>query len=169
MGKHIHIKIIKGEYFNFIFPIFQSEFEVKSIHFPGQTHKWRLARWLQLGYEKSNEYFFQNLATALRLLIITAKDRIISNKFSLVAGAKSMYKGSVRLVDMLIGLPAMNVLPYATELADEERKFLVAELKIDEKEQEKYEKYCEEIRERLKPKSKASFVLKSNFCFIIII
>ncbi len=119
---------------------------------------------MQLGYAKSNEYFFQNLATALKLLIITAKNRIVSNRFSLTAGAKSMYRGSVRLIDMLIGLPAMCVLPYETELADEERKFLVAELTVDEKEQEKYEKYCEEIRERLKPKSTVIFkYLQVNF------
>ena len=124
------------------------------IKLKGQTHKWRLARWLQLGYEKSNEYFYQNLATALKLLIVVAKNRIISNRFSLVDGFRSIAKGSSRLLDMLIGLPALRVVPYEVELANEERKFLVADLLVDTKEQEKYEKYCEEMRERLKPNYK---------------
>ena len=150
-----------------------SEFEVNSNHFPGQTHKWRLAAWLQLGYARSNEYFFQNLSTALKLIIVTAKNRIASNKFSMLEGARSIYRGTVRLVDMLIGLPAMRVLPYDTELADEERKFLIAELRVDVRfeinfnlfhlitfffylklkkpsEEEKYKVYCETMREKLK-------------------
>ncbi len=90
-----------------------------------------MARWLQLGYDGSNEYFFQNLSTALKLLIITAKNRITSNKFSMVEGIRSVYIGSVRLVDMLIGLPAMCEVSYEEELAEEERKFLVAELTVD--------------------------------------
>ena len=49
----------------------------------------------------------------------------------MVEGIRSVYTGSVRLVDMLIGLPAMRVVPYDEKLAEEERKFLVAELTVD--------------------------------------
>jgi hypothetical protein len=34
--------------------LLHSDFEAKNINFPGQTYKWRLARWLQLGYPKSS-------------------------------------------------------------------------------------------------------------------
>lgn len=36
-------------------------FEVESAHFPGKTHKWVLARWLQKGYSLSNKTLFSVL------------------------------------------------------------------------------------------------------------
>ena len=94
-------------------------------------HKWRLALWLQLGYEKSMDYFYQNLSTSLKLLIQIAKVRLVSKQFSILEVFKSIYKGTVRLLDILIGLPSMITLDYKSKLIDEERIFLVAELNVD--------------------------------------
>ena len=126
-----------------------------------------------MGYEKSIDYFNQNLAISLKLLIVIAKARLVSKQFSILEGLKSIYKGTVCLLDMLIGLPPMITWDYSSKLIDEERKFLVAELKVDvnvkltknsylltifnskskKNEQENYIKYCELMRLKLKDTS----------------
>jgi hypothetical protein len=35
------------------------EFEVNSIHFPGQQHRWRLSKLLQSGIQTANQVFFK--------------------------------------------------------------------------------------------------------------
>ena len=64
-------------------------------------------------------------------MIVTAKRRFFSKTFSLLSAFKSIRCGFVRLLDLLIGLPTMQLEWYAEDLDDENKKFLVAELKID--------------------------------------
>ncbi len=39
--------------------IYSREFEVDSIHFPGQRHRWKLSKLLQSGVQAANEKFFK--------------------------------------------------------------------------------------------------------------
>ena len=117
-------------YYVFEYTVYR-EFKVESAHFPGQSHTWCLTSWLQYGYERSNELFFKHMAKALDFLIVIAKNRLISNRFSVKNGFKSVYRSFIRMVDMVIGLPAMSKIPYGDKLVDKENKFLVAELVVD--------------------------------------
>lgn len=58
--------------------MFYSEFEVDSLNFPGQVHKWRLSEILQKGTERSRDSLLNDLSLALRFIIVTAR-----GKFSL--------------------------------------------------------------------------------------
>jgi hypothetical protein len=101
------------------------------VQFPGQIHKWRLAEWLQKGTEKNNIFFNKNLSKAIHLIIITAKSRIASDFFSLTKSLKAWKTGTTRLLDILIGLPAMKVSDYQSKMLEEEQAFLIAELIVD--------------------------------------
>lgn len=54
----------------------RGEFEVESINFPGQVHKWQLSQLLQKGTERSHDSLLSDLALALRFLIVTARGRL---------------------------------------------------------------------------------------------
>ncbi len=95
---------------------FRREFEVESIHFPGQRHRWRLSKLLQSGVQTANEklfkvrfirdinsfkYFFQELSWAVYMLIIFARDRVFSNCFSFKSTLRSWKQGFVSLIGQL--------------------------------------------------------------------
>ena len=108
-----------------------SEFEVDSMNFPGQKHKWRLHKMLQLGYERSNQGFYKDISKALYLLIVTAKRRFYAKRFSLLQSLKAWKIGITRLIDILIGIPALCVVPYNQKLTFEEESFLIEKLVVD--------------------------------------
>ncbi|ESO09434.1 hypothetical protein HELRODRAFT_168417 [Helobdella robusta] len=68
------------------------EFEVESINFPGQAHKWRLNLLLQKGFYRTHESFLDDLALALKMLIIYSKNRFESPFFSLSQSYRSLKK-----------------------------------------------------------------------------
>lgn len=98
---------------------------------PGQTHKWRLAKWLQLGYKRSNENLKNDLSIALHLLIVTAKRRFFYDVFSLLQSLYAWKRGTLRLIDILIGIPRMKVVDYEDKLLEKEIEFLVEDLQVD--------------------------------------
>ena len=97
--------------------IYCREFEVNSIHFPGQKHRWKLSRLLQSGVQNANERLFkvcsssspehqsisssQELSWALYMLIIFARDRVFSNCFSFKATLRSWKQGFVSFIGQL--------------------------------------------------------------------
>jgi hypothetical protein len=124
-----------------------SEFEVESVQFPGQKHVWRLASWLQLGSVRSNDALLDNLSTSLSLLY-NAKNRVFSDRLSIKQGVKSIYRGTTRLVDMLIGLPAFQ--DNNDESWDNEAEHLVAELTVDVRDEFKYKRFITRFKEDFK-------------------
>ncbi|CAF4754963.1 unnamed protein product, partial [Rotaria sp. Silwood2] len=104
------------------------EFEVNSIHFPGQHHRWRLSNLLQSGIQPANEVLYKELSWALYMLIMYALDRIVSNCFSFKAALRSWKHGFVSLIDALIGLPAVYSNGIDSQVEDERNKFLLIEL-----------------------------------------
>lgn len=70
------------------------EFEVPSRHFPGQTHVWRVAGWLQRGRARAREELYCHVARALALIVVVARDRLLRDEpLSVIAGAKSLLQG----------------------------------------------------------------------------
>ncbi|CAF4278016.1 unnamed protein product, partial [Rotaria sordida] len=80
------------------------EFEVNSVHFPGQHHRWRLSKLLQSGIQTANDVFYKELSWALYMLIIHARDRVTSNCFSFNATLRSWKQGFVSLIGRFIFL-----------------------------------------------------------------
>ncbi|CAF4263082.1 unnamed protein product, partial [Adineta steineri] len=121
------------------------EFEVNSIHFPGQHHRWRLSKLLQSGILTANHVFFKELSWAVYMLIIFAQDRVFSNCFSFKATLRSWKQGFVSLVDALIGLPAVYSSSIDSDVENERSKFLVTELSPHKSEKEMHEAFCAQI------------------------
>lgn len=84
---------------NYIFVFFCSEFEVDSVNFPGQVHRWRLSQLLQKGSERRRDALLGDMALALRFIIVTARARIVAPHFFSVRQAlKSLLAGTLRLI-----------------------------------------------------------------------
>lgn len=89
--------------------VFFSEFEVESLNFPGQQHKWKLSQLLQKGTERTRDSLLNDLALALRFLFVTAKGRLVSHFFSVSQALKALLVGFLRILDILIGTPSLQV------------------------------------------------------------
>lgn len=74
------------------------EFEVDSINFAGQTHRWRLSGLLQRGRDRRRDALLTDLALATRFLVVTAKARLISHCFSVSQSLKALLTGLLRLL-----------------------------------------------------------------------
>lgn len=122
-------------------------FKVPSVHFVDKYHEWKLPRWLQKGSETATYSFFGDLSKALSLIIVTAKNRFVSNKFSLLTGFKAWGTFGFDLVDILIGLPRKSVNTNALnkKLQNELQVLLVKDLKVDATEEEIYEQLCKDM------------------------
>ncbi|CAF0965041.1 unnamed protein product [Rotaria magnacalcarata] len=121
------------------------EFEVHSIHFPGQSHRWKLSKLLQSGVQPANDALFKELSWAVYMLMIFARDRVLSNCFSFKAVLRSWKAGFVSLIDALIGLPAVESAGIDLQVENERNKFLVIELSPNESEKEMHEAFCAQI------------------------
>ncbi|XP_050538538.1 uncharacterized protein LOC126903976 isoform X2 [Daktulosphaira vitifoliae] len=104
------------------------EFEVPSINFIGQIHKWRLTEWLQKGTERNRESLLDDLALALRFLLVTAKARLSSHFFSVTESLKATLNGIIKLLDIMFGVPSLQAHNLAEKLREERCRYLVAEL-----------------------------------------
>ncbi|XP_053607387.1 uncharacterized protein LOC128673516 isoform X2 [Plodia interpunctella] len=107
----------------------KGEFEVPSRHFPGQTHVWRVAPWLQRGRVRAREELYCHLARALSLVVVVARDRLLRDEpFSVISGVKSLLLGLERLLDLVIGMPSLEAQDLEKKIRDERSRYLVAEL-----------------------------------------
>lgn len=98
------------------------------MNFPGQQHKWRLSQLLQKGTERSRESLLNDLALALRFLLVTARSRIISHFFSVAQAVRALLSGLLRILDILVGVPSLQAHNLDTKIREERCKYLVAEL-----------------------------------------
>ena len=71
---------------------------MESLHFPGQTHRWQVSGWLQKGCEKAHNSLLDDVALALSLIVVTAKNRLSSPLFSLSHSLQSVWQGILMLV-----------------------------------------------------------------------
>nr|CAD7439625.1 unnamed protein product [Timema bartmani] len=106
----------------------RGEFEVESLNFPGQVHKWLLSQLLQKGTERSRDSLLNDLALALRFIIVTAKGRLVSHFFSLYQAVRSLVTGLLKLLDIIIGVPSLQAHNLETKIREERWQYLVAEL-----------------------------------------
>lgn len=104
------------------------EFDVPSLHFSGQVHKWRLSQLLQKGTLRAHDSFLSDLALAARFVVVTARARIFSHFFSVVHAAQALLDALIRLADMFIGVPALLAHNLDYKIKEERCRFLIAEL-----------------------------------------
>ncbi|XP_052740461.1 uncharacterized protein LOC112056878 [Bicyclus anynana] len=107
----------------------KGEFEVPSRHFPGQTHVWRVAGWLQRGRVRAREELYCHVARAIALVVVVSRDRLLRDEpLSLIAGAKALMEGLHRLLDLIFGLPSLEARDLDKKIREERSRYLVAEL-----------------------------------------
>ncbi|KPJ02598.1 hypothetical protein RR46_09801 [Papilio xuthus] len=113
------------------------EFEVPSRHFPGQSHVWRVAGWLQRGRARAREELYCHVARAVALLVVVARDRLLRDEpLSVIGGGKALLQGLHRLLDVLIGMPSLEARDLDKKIREERSRYLVAELICKPEDQE---------------------------------
>lgn len=104
------------------------EFDVPSLNFPGQVHKWRLSQLLQKGTFRAHDSFLSDLALAARFIVVTAKARILCHFLSVAHSVNALILGVLRLIDMVIGIPSLLAHNLDYKIKEERCRFLIAEL-----------------------------------------
>lgn len=118
------------------------EFEVDSLEFPGQKHRWILTQLLIKGKTKSHSTLLDDLANALYLMVVIARHCLIGKYFSVLQSLNGWSVGIMNLLDMFIGVPLMDTVGLEAKLQRERSRYLVAELKVPSNEEGNLEKLC---------------------------
>ncbi|XP_046659884.1 uncharacterized protein LOC124353884 isoform X2 [Homalodisca vitripennis] len=142
----------------------RGEFEVPSLNFAGQTHKWRLSGLLQKGCERSRAALLDDLALALRFVLVTARARLTSHFFSLAQAAKSLLSGTVKLLDILVGVPSLQAHNLEAKLREERCRYLVAELVCRTEFEDSLESLCGFVRRQLRRATTEKFEVEREAC-----
>ena len=140
-------------------------FDVPSANFPGKFHRWQVHNFLQKGYERSTQGLYNSLSFALRLIIVTAKNRFASNRFSVLSGLKVWKKIFVNTINLLVGLTVKVTSWNQVEAAVNFhfQKYLLAELTVDDSNKRAYTELCNKIFDFY---TKA-LLLFLFFCFVL--
>ncbi|XP_026470656.1 uncharacterized protein LOC113374909, partial [Ctenocephalides felis] len=128
----------------------RGEFEVPSLNFPDQKHKWRLSPLLQGGAARARETLDSDLALAARLLVITARERIWGSFFSIKEALKAMGRGLLKLLDLIFGVPSLQAHNLEAKIREERCRYLVAELICRSEFEGTLERLCSFIRRQLR-------------------
>ncbi|XP_046394390.1 uncharacterized protein LOC124162073 isoform X1 [Ischnura elegans] len=139
------------------------EFEVDSVNFPGQVHRWRLSQLLQKGSERRRDALLGDMALALRFIIVTARARIVAPHFFSVRQAlKSLLAGTLRLIDIVIGTPSLQAHNLDARIREERCRYLVAELVCKQEYEEDMERFCQYVQQQIRRASMEKFRLGSE-------
>ncbi|XP_075230474.1 uncharacterized protein LOC142329675 isoform X3 [Lycorma delicatula] len=136
------------------------EFEVPSLNFPGQMHKWQLSGLLQKGTERTRDSLLDDLALALRFLLVTAKARLVSHFFSVSQAVHSFIIGALKLLDIIIGVPSLLAHNLDAKLREERCRYLVAELVCRSEFEDSLELLCSFVRRQLRRAATEKFELE---------
>lgn len=104
------------------------EFDVSSINFPGQIHKWQLSAFLQKGTERTHKTLHYDLALAARFFIVSARNWIFGDTISIKLGLQSIWRGFLKIVDIIVGIPSLITHNLSGKILEERSRFLIAEL-----------------------------------------
>ncbi|CAH1129005.1 unnamed protein product [Ceutorhynchus assimilis] len=128
----------------------RGEFEVESLNFPGQQHRWKLSQLLQKGTENSRNSLLNDLALALRFIFVTARGRLFDHFFSVKQAAKALIAGLLRILDLLVGIPSLQAHNLDAKIREERSKYLVAELVCRAENEDALEILCSYIKKQLR-------------------
>ncbi|XP_045212309.2 uncharacterized protein LOC123563530 [Mercenaria mercenaria] len=125
----------------------KGEFEVPSVNFPGQVHRWKLSQLLQKGSDIAHDSLLDDSALALRLLIITARNRVVSPTFSLSESFKSWGRGLWKILDILFGMPSTSAGDIEQKIKVEHQRYLIAELDVKPNYRQGFGKFCQFVKD----------------------
>ncbi|XP_055375175.1 uncharacterized protein LOC129607934 isoform X2 [Condylostylus longicornis] len=128
----------------------RGEFDVPSLNFHGQVHKWRLSQFLQKGTFRAHDSFLSDLALAARFIVITARARIFSHFFSVAHAVKALLSGIIKLIDMIIGVPSLLAHNLDYKIREERCRYLVAELVCRPEYEDCMDSLCSYVRKQLR-------------------
>uniref|UniRef100_A0A8D8Y4T6 Uncharacterized protein n=1 Tax=Cacopsylla melanoneura TaxID=428564 RepID=A0A8D8Y4T6_9HEMI len=128
----------------------RGEFEVPSLNFPGQHHKWRLSEFLQKGRDRTRDSLLDDLSFGLRFLVVTAKARILSHFFSVLKSVHSLVDGLLKLLDILVGIPSLQAHNLDARVHEERCRHLVAELVTSPDDEDSSQHLTSFVRKQLK-------------------
>ncbi|XP_070136763.1 uncharacterized protein [Drosophila bipectinata] len=137
------------------------EFDVPSLHFPGQVHKWRLSQLLQKGKLRAHDSFLSDLALAARFVVVTARARIFSHFFSIVHAVHGLLGAFTKLADMFIGVPALLAHNLDYKIKEERCRFLIAELVCRPEFEDCLDGLCSYVRKMLRRATMEKFDFNS--------
>lgn len=106
------------------------EFDVESVRFAGQKHVWRVTKLLQKGTVATNSAFLSDCAKAVRFIVILARNRLVSDSWSVRDALNQILKALVTLADALVGLPHSTNGDMESKIEEERLKYAVAELDV---------------------------------------
>ena len=69
-----------------------------------------------------------DLALALRFIVVTGKGRLSSHFFSIKEAFRGLLNGLLRILDIIIGIPSLQAHNLDAKIREERSKYLVAEL-----------------------------------------
>ncbi|KAH8278955.1 hypothetical protein KR018_011774 [Drosophila ironensis] len=137
------------------------EFDVPSLHFPGQVHKWRLSQLLQKGKLRAHDSFLSDLALAARFVVVTARARVFSHFFSVVHAVHGLLGAFTKLADMFIGVPALLAHNLDYKIKEERCRFLIAELVCRPEFEDCLDGLCSYVRKMLRRATMEKFDFNS--------
>ena len=141
--KHF-VNLLKTNFFHF------SEFEVPSLNFPGQVHRWLLSQILQKGSERTRESLLGDLALAAQFVVITARARIFGHFFSIKHAVKAFLEGLFKILDMLIGIPSLLAHNLENKVKEERCRFLIAELVCRPEYEDGLDSLCTYVKQQIR-------------------
>ncbi|KAL5274492.1 hypothetical protein ACFFRR_000922 [Megaselia abdita] len=139
----------------------RGEFDVPSLNFPGQVHKWRLSQLLQKGTFRAHDSFLSDLALAARFIVVTAKARILSHFLSVAHSVNALILGILRLIDMVIGVPSLLAHNLDYKIKEERCRFLIAELVCRPEYEDCMDSLCVHVRKQLRRATMEKFDFNS--------
>lgn len=128
----------------------RGEFEVPSLNFTGQMHRWRLSQFLQKGSERTRDSLLSDLSMSARFLVISAKGRMFGHFFSIAHAARALLHGLIKLLDMIIGVPSLLAHNLDNKIKEERCRFLVAELVCRSEYEDCLDALCGYVRHQLR-------------------
>ncbi|XP_048507153.1 uncharacterized protein LOC105689462 isoform X2 [Athalia rosae] len=138
----------------------RGEFEVESVNFAGQTHRWRLSSLLQLGSDRRRDALLRDLALATRFLVVTAKARLMSHCFSVSESFKALLTGLLKLFDITMGIPSLQAQNLDSKIREERCRYLVAELVCRPEYEDSLELLCAFVRRQLRRATTEKFEIE---------
>uniref|UniRef100_T1J1W8 Uncharacterized protein n=1 Tax=Strigamia maritima TaxID=126957 RepID=T1J1W8_STRMM len=128
----------------------EGEFDVDSMNFPGQVHRWRLSQLLQKGTRKAHETMLNDMAFAVRFIVVTARNRIHSHFLSLSQALSAWVRGILQCLDVIIGIPSLCARDLDAKIREERCKFLVAEMVVRPTLEDDFDNLCQFIKHQIR-------------------
>ncbi|XP_055949382.1 uncharacterized protein LOC129983778 [Argiope bruennichi] len=137
-------------------------FEVESMNFPGQVHKWQLSQLLQKGVHNIHDTLLQDIALSVHLIVVTARNRLISDFFSVSQSVRAFIHGLAILLDAFIGVPSLSAKNLEIRIQEERSKYLVAELTVRPNFEDDIDNLCQFVKHQIRKQTVEKYLFENE-------